>query len=146
MQVQPYLFFEGRCEEALHFYQQAIGAQLGMVMRFKDNPGEPSTGGCASGPDMNGPDLREKVMHAAFTVGDTLLMASDGMAGGQPEFKGVSLSIAASSDEEGRRLFNALAEGGQVEMPLGETFFATTFGMVKDRFGVSWMVVVAKPM
>ncbi|RZJ16908.1 MAG: VOC family protein [Haliea sp.] len=146
MQIQPYLFFDGRCEEALSFYQRALGATIDMVMRFKDNPGDPSAGGCASGPDMSAPELRDKIMHAAFSVGGAMLMASDGMAGGQPEFKGVSLSISASTDEEARRFFDALADGGQVQMPLGETFFATTFGMVADRFGVSWMVVVPRPM
>lgn len=137
MQVQPYLFFEGRCEEALTFYQGAVGAKLIDLMRFKDNP-EPQAGeGCAEG---SAPPL-DKVMHASFSIGDTTLMASDGMASGKAEFKGMSLSITAADDAEAKRLFDALGEGGQVQMPLTKTFFASSFGMVADRFGVSWMVI-----
>lgn len=142
MQVQPYLFFEGRCEEALNFYRDKLGAQVDHLMRFKDNP-EPGTSpgeGCAGGP-VDG----EKIMHASFRLGSASLMASDGMASGKPNFAGVSLSLLVPSEAEGERLFQGLADGGQVQMPLGKTFFSPLFGMVADRFGMSWMVVVEDP-
>ena len=140
MKVEPYLFFEGRCEEALDFYRQALGAQVSMLMRYKDNP-EPAAGqGCGEG--MGAGPTPEMVMHAAFTVGETQVMASDGMGSGKPAFQGISLSLSPANEAEARRLFDALAQGGQVQMPLGKTFFSPAFGMVADRFGVSWMVVV----
>ena len=140
MKVEPYLMFEGRCDEALEFYRRALGAEVTMLMRYKDNP-EPAAGaGCAEG---TGPGPRpEMVMHAAFTVGETLVMASDGMGSGKPNFQGISLSLNPETETEAKRLFDALADGGQVQMPLGKTFFSPAFGMVADRFGVSWMVVV----
>ena len=136
MLVQPYLFFDGRCEEALEFYRETLGAEVTMLMRVKENP-DPIP------PGMYPPGSEDKVMHASFTVGETTLMASDGRAQGQPEFKGFSLSISAANDAEGQRLFTALSAGGQVQMPLAKTFFASSFGMVADRFGVGWMVIVA---
>ena len=136
MQVQPYLFFDGRCEEALEFYRTALGAEVMMLMRFKESPEPPSPEMCAPGSD-------DKVMHASFRIGETTLMASDGRAQGKPEFKGFSLSIAVPTDAEAQRLFTALSAGGQVQMPLGKTFYASSFGMVADRFGVSWMIIVA---
>ena len=136
-QVQPYLFFDGKCEEALDFYKSALGAKVEMMMRFKDNP-EPQPGMCA-------PGAENKVMHAAFHIGDTLVMASDGMAGGKPEFKGFSLALNAKNEAEADRVFAALAEGGTVHMPLGKTFFSPRFGMLADKFGVGWMVVVEQP-
>ena len=137
MQVQPYLFFDGRCEEALDFYRAALGAEVTALMRFGQAPesAAQSAQGCA-------PIAPDKVMHANFRIGDTQLMASDGRAQGQPAFQGFSLSLSPPTDAEAGRLFNALAEGGQVQMPLGPTFFASSFGMVADRFGVSWMLVV----
>lgn len=137
MQVQPYLFFDGRCEEALEFYKSAIGAQVTMLMRFKENP-EPA-GGAGCGPN---PISGEKIMHAAFLLGKSLVMASDGMAAGKPEFKGISLSLSATDEAHAQRLFDALAAGGQIQMPLSKTFFSPSFGMVADKFGVSWMVIV----
>ena len=134
-QVQPYLFFDGRCEEALEFYKSTLGAKVDMMMRFKDSP-EPMA------PGMCPPGSENKVMHAAFRIGDTLVMASDGMAKGKPEFKGFSLSVNAASEAEADKLFAALGEGGQVQMPQSKTFFSPRFGMVADRFGVSWMVIV----
>ena len=131
MQIQPYLFFNGRCEEAIDFYRRAIGAEPGMLMRFKDCP--------EKGPGMTQPD--DKVMHATVTIGDTTVMVSDGDCSGQSSFQGFSLSLDAKSDAEAERLFNALSEGGQVRMPLSETFFASKFGMVADKFGVSWMII-----
>ena len=134
-QVQPYLFFDGRCEEAIEFYKSALGAKVDMLMRFKDSPEPVPSSMCAPGSE-------NKVMHSAFRIGDTLVMASDGMAGGKPEFKGFSLSVNAADEKEADRLFAALGKGGQVQMPLGKTFFSPRFGMVADRFGVGWMVIV----
>ncbi len=138
MQVQPYLFFDGRCEEALDFYKSTLGAKVDFMMRFKDNP-DPQPGSCPPGAD-------NKVMHAAFHVGETLVMASDGMAKGKPEFRGFSLSVDVKSEAEADRLFAALGKGGQVQMPLAKTFFSPRFGMVADKFGVGWMVIVAQKM
>lgn len=143
MHIQPYLFFDGRCEEAIDFYRQALGAEVGMLMRFGEAPpeaGEPGEAGCA-GDDGGPPPAPDKVMHAALRIGETLVMLSDGFARGNPEFKGVALSLSAADDAEARRLFDALADGGKVLQPLAPSFFASSFGMVNDRFGVSWMVV-----
>ena len=137
MVVQPYLFFDGRCEEALDFYTSALGAEVTMAMRFQDAPDPPP-------PGMLPPSSEGKIMHASFRLGETTVMASDGRCGGQLEFKGFSLSLTVASEEEADRVFGALAEGGHVHMPLGTTFFAPRFGMVADRFGVSWMVIVAR--
>ena len=132
MHVQPYLFFEGRTEEALEFYKQAIGAKVEMLMRNKESPEPPP-------PGMKAPP--EKIMHAAFRVGDTQVLASDGMCSGKPNLQGFSLALAANSDAEAKRFFGALSEGGQVKMPLTPTFFASSFGMLTDRFGLGWMVM-----
>jgi PhnB protein len=134
MQVQPYLFFDGRCEEAVEFYRSKLGAKVEMFMRFKDSPEPPQ-------PGMVPPGSENKVMHTCFRVGDTPVMASDGRCGGQASFQGFSLSLTAANDSEAERLFAALGDGGQVQMPLTRTFFASAFGMVADRFGVSWMVL-----
>jgi PhnB protein len=136
MQVQPYLFFDGRCEEAVEFYKSALDAEVTMLMRFKDNPEPPD-------PGMVPPGGGDKVMHTSFRIGDSTIMASDGRCQGQPSFQGFSLSLTARDDAEAERLFAALADGGQVQMPLAKTFFSSRFGMVADRFGVPWMVVVA---
>ena len=131
MNVEPYLFFEGRTEEALDFYRQKLGAKVEAVMRYKDNPE----------PQYNPPNSANKVMHALFRIGDTKVMASDGNCAGKPSFQGFALTINAASPAEAKQRFDALAEGGQVQMPLNETFFAKSFGMVADRFGMSWMVI-----
>ena len=136
MQVQSYLFFDGRCEEAIEFYRTVLGAELTMLMRFKDSP-EPHE------PGMCPPGAENKVMHASLRIGDTTVMASDGRCLGQPDFHGFALSLTAPDDAEAERLFTALADGGQVQMPLAKTFFSSRFGMVADRFGVGWMVIVA---
>jgi PhnB protein len=135
MQIQPYLFFDGRCEEAIEFYRRTFGAEVEMLMRWKDCPEKPSK-------DMVPPGSENKVMHASLQIGDTTVMASDGECQGKPSFQGFSLSVAASNEAEAKRLFNALGDGGQVRMPLSKTFFSPSFGMVADRFGVSWMVIV----
>ena len=134
MKVQPYLFFDGRCDEALEFYKKAIGAKVGMLMRFKDSPDQST---CTAG-------NADKVMHAQFDVGDTTVMASDGRNTGHPTFQGFALSIAAPSEADADRMFNALADGGAVQMPLGKTFFSPRFGMVADKFGVGWMILVTQ--
>jgi len=136
MQVQPYLFFDGRCEEAVEFYRRALGAEVTMLMRFKDSPEPPD-------PGMVPPGSGDKVMHASFRIGDTTVLASDGRCATQPSFQGFSLSLTVPNEAEAERLFASLANGGQVQMPLTKTFFSSRFGMVADRFGVSWMIYVA---
>ena len=135
MYVQPSLFFDGRSEEAVAFYTQTLGAEVMMRMRFQDSPEPPQ-------PGMVPPDSAHKVMQTSFRIGETTVMASDGPCGGQPSFQGFALSLTVPDEAE--RLFAALAAGGQVQMPLTTTFFAPRFGMVADRFGVSWMVTVAR--
>jgi PhnB protein len=136
MQVQSYLFFDGRCEDAIEFYKKTLGAKVEMLMRFKDSP-EPAQ------PGMIPPGAEDKVMHSSFRIGDTVLMASDGRCLGKPTFQGFSLSLTVPNEAEAKRLFAALGDGGQVQMPLAKTFFSPQFGMVADRFGVSWMVILA---
>jgi PhnB protein len=137
MQVQPYLFFDGRCEEAVEFYRKALGAEVMMLMRFKDSP-EPHA------PGVVAPDAADKVMHMSFRIGETTLLASDGPCPkGQPSFHGISLTLTVPDAAAAERLFAALAEGGQVQVPLAHTFFSPRFGMVADRFGVGWMIYVA---
>ena len=136
MQVQPYLFFEGRTEGAIDFYRKVLGAEVLMLMRFKDAP--PPTQ-----PNAHPPHSADKVMHSALRIGDTTVMASDGHCSGSASFQGFSLSVTAANDAEAERVFAALGEGGQVRMPLGKTFFSSRFGMLADRFGVGWIVVVA---
>jgi PhnB protein len=131
MQVQPYLSFGGRCDEAIEFYRKALGAKVQMLVRFKDGPD----------PAMCQPGNENKVMHMCFRIGETDIFASDGRCEGKPDYQGFSLSLMADDDAEAERRFNALADGGQVQMPLAKTFFASNFGMVTDRFGVSWMVL-----
>ena len=132
--VQPYLFFGGRCDEAIEFYRKALNAEVGMLMRFKESPE----------PQPNMPEcFEDKVMHASLKIGDTMLMASDGRCDGQANFEGFSLSITVTDEGEAERVFAALGEGGLVTMPLDKTFWAPKFGMLTDRFGVGWMVSVA---
>lgn len=133
MNVQIYLFFDGCCEEAVEFYRRSLGAEVNKLLRYKDSPQPPP-------PDKVTPGSDDKIMHAELRVGDTFVMASDGCNAGLPSFQGFSLSLAASDATEAKRLFDALADGGQVRMPLGPTFWSPCFGMVADRFGVSWMV------
>lgn len=141
-QIQPYLFFEGRTEEAIEFYKGALGARVEMLMRFRDNPEPQNTSeGC-----VQKPGSEDKVMHAAFWVGDSLIMASDGNNAGKAEFKGVALSYSVFDKETCEKAFNALAAGGQVQMAPAKTFFSELFAMVTDRFGVTWMVLVVPKM
>jgi PhnB protein len=138
MQVEPYLFFDGRCEEAIDFYRRALGAEVTMLLRWKDCPEQPKN------KDMIPPGSENKVMHARLKIGEAAVMASDGRATGKPSFQGFALSVSAANEAEADRVFNALADGGQIQMPMGKTFFSPRFGMVADRFGVSWMVLVGQ--
>jgi PhnB protein len=131
MQIQPYLFFEGRCEEAIEFYRGTLGAEVTMLMRFKD------------GPKPVSPGTEDKVMHADLRIGETTVAVSDGRCQGRPNFQGFALSLTVSTEAEAERLFAALGDGGQVRMPMTKTFFSPRFGMLADRFGVSWMIYVA---
>ena len=135
MPVTPYLFFNGRCEEAVEFYKKALGAEVGMMMRFKEAPDKPP-------PGVVPPGSEDKVMHACLRINGAEVMASDGCERGKSSFEGFSLSLNARDEAEADRMFTALADGGKVQMPLGKTFFAKRFGAVADRFGVGWMVIV----
>ena len=132
--VQPYLFFNGSCEQAVEFYRKALGAEVEMMMRFKESPEPPK-------PGMVPPGFENKIMHACVNINGAPVMLSDGRVENKPKFEGFSLSLDTNEPAEGDRMFNALAQGGQVQMPLGETFFAKRFGMVADKFGVGWMII-----
>jgi len=136
MQLQTYLFFDGRCEEAAEFYGSTLGAEVTMLMRFKDFPGPQDQG-------MVPPGAENKVMHMNLRIGDTIVLASDGRCLGHPNFEGFALTLTCATEAEAERLFAALADGGHVQMPLTKTFFSPRFGMVDDRFGVSWMITMA---
>ena len=135
MTVQPYLFFNGRADEALAFYKTALGAESTMVMRFKENPG---------GTAVNPPGSDDKVMHMAFKVGDTLIMGSDGHTYGKTNFQGFALAITVDTVEKAKKMEAALLEGGSQGMPSGETFFAKYFAMVTDKFGMQWMLIAGQ--
>jgi PhnB protein len=135
--IQPYLFFNGRCEEAIEFYRRALGAELEMMMRFKESPDAPP-------PGMVPPGWENKIMHSSLRIGQTTVMASDG-CGEKSNFAGFSLSITVSNEADADHVFAALADGGQVTMPLTKTFWSSRFGMLTDRFGIGWMVNVAPP-
>ena len=136
LKVETYLSFDGRCEEALDFYQKAIGANVDLLFRFKDSPNPE-----ACPPGQNG----NKIMHASFHIGKTRLMASDSRCQGQPSFHGFALSLTAADEAEANQLFATLSGGGEVQMPLTKTFFSPCFGMVNDRFGLCWMIIVEPP-
>ena len=138
MLIQPYLFFDGRCEEALDFYRARLGAEVTMLMRYSDSP-DPVP------PGMVPPGSDNKVMHSSFRIGETTVMASDGRCEGKITFQGFCLSLTVPNEAEADRKFAALNDGGRVEMPLGKTFFSPRFGMVADRFGVGWMIIVLPP-
>jgi PhnB protein len=138
MHVEPYLFFEGCCEEALEFYRRAIGAEIQSVQRFGDSPESSAAGHLPPGSE-------NKVMHAMFRVGDTTVLASDGRSRGSSQFQGFALSITVADASEADRLFLGLSAGGTIVMPLTETFYSPRFGMVTDRFGVLWMIYLPRP-
>ena len=131
MHVNPYLMFDGRTEEALEFYKETLGAEVTALMRFSDNPE----------PGYNPPDSADKVMHCTFKIGNQELMASDGDCAGKGEFKGISLTLTLATPADAEEYFAALSTSGQIQMPMSETFFAERFGIVADKFGVSWMVI-----
>jgi PhnB protein len=133
--VQPYLFFDGRCEEAVEFYRKVLGAELTALVRFKDSPD----------PAACPPGAGDKVMHASFRIGESTVLASDGGCEGRPNFQGFSLSLTVADDADAERLFAALADGGEIQLPLAKTSFSPRFGMVADRLGVSWMIYVVPP-
>ena len=132
MQIQPYLFFEGRAEEAIEFYKKTLGAKVEMAMRFKQAPDQ----------SMISPGSGEKIMHAAIKIGDTTVLMSDGRNSGKSNFQGFSLTLYPKDEAEADKLFAALGAGGQVRMPMDKTFFAKRFGIVADKFGVGWMITV----
>ena len=131
--VQPYLMFDGCCEEALEFYKKALCAEVTMLLRYKDNP-EPPSSSCPSVP-------LDKVMHAQLRIGETVVMASDGHCAGHPDFKGFCLSLTVPTETAAKQTFQGLSAGGKVTMPLEKTFFSPCFGMLTDRFGVGWMIL-----
>ena len=135
MPLTPYLFFEGRCEEAIAFYGAAIGAKVAMLMRNSDSPDPPP-------PGMMPPGSENKIMHAELRIGDGVLMVSDGFCAGAATFAGFGVSLPVRDAAEAAQRFAALSDGGQVRMPLGPTFFSPAFGMVQDRFGILWMIGV----
>ncbi|HET6374463.1 MAG TPA: VOC family protein [Methylocella sp.] len=135
MTIQPYLYFAGRAGEAIAFYQKALGAEVQMLMRFKESPDPVPEGQLA-------PGWEDKVMHSSLKIGESVIMASDGCGPDDSGFKGFGLSYAAKDAAEADRVFSALANGGEIRMPLGKTFFSPCFGMVSDKFGVLWLVIV----
>jgi PhnB protein len=139
MKVEPYVHFDGRCEEAIEFYKTAVGARVEMLMRFKDMP-------ASAGPAPMPPETQNKVMHASLRIGDSVLLVSDGRCTGAMKFDGFSLTLNVANEAEADRAFNALGQGGTVTMPLAKTFFSPRFGMLNDRFGVSWIVIVQQAM
>jgi PhnB protein len=136
MHIEPYLFFEGRCDEAIEFYRKSLGATVNQILRYKDSP-EPNSG-------MMPPNSADKIMHASFQLGASRINCSDGGCSGKPTFEGISLVIEAKDDAEAERAFHALADGGAVRQPLIETFFSSRFGMLADKFGVNWMVMTTR--
>jgi PhnB protein len=136
MRVEPYLNFDGRCDEAIEFYKSAVGAKVEMLMRFKDAPPPPADSDCKPAPGTE-----NKVMHCSLMVGDSRVMCTDGRMVGKETFSGIALSLTVRSDAEAQKAFTALSAGGSVVMPLGKSFFASSFGMLKDKFGVEWMIV-----
>jgi PhnB protein len=137
MLIQPYLFFEGHCEEVIEYYKKVLGAEVEYLMRIKDSPEPPP-------PGMVPPGSENKIMHASLRIGDTIVMMSDGNCTGKPGFQGFSLSLTVPNAAEADRIFTALANGGKVQMPLEKTFWSPCFGMLTDRFGVGWMVYVVE--
>jgi PhnB protein len=135
MQIQAYLFFDGRCEEALEFYRQVLGAKPGRLMRYQDSPEAPP-------PGMVPPGYENKIMYSDFRIGDSQIMACDDCTCKHTDFQGFNLSLSVANETEAKRVFTALATGGSVSMPLAKTFFSPCFGMLKDKFGIGWMVIM----
>jgi PhnB protein len=136
--IQPYLFFNGSCEQAVEFYRKALGAEVQMMMRYNESPEPPP-------PGMVPPGFEKKIMHTSFRIGETVVMASDGCSAEKANFQGFFLALSVPNEAEADRAFAALADGGEVRMPLAKTFWSPRFGMVADRFGIGWMVSVPGP-
>jgi PhnB protein len=134
MKVQPYLFFNGRCDEAIAFYKKAVGAEVGMLARFKDSPA----------PEQCGAGWAEKVMHAEITIGESKILLSDGRGESKTNFENFALTIIVKDPPTAERLFASLADGGKIIMPVARTFYSPAFGMLTDKFGVMWMVYVGE--
>ncbi len=134
MQAQPYVFFEGRCDEAIEFYRKVLGAEVRMVMRYKEGPD----------PSAYKASMADKVMHANLRIGDSTVLVSDGRCSGRPSFRGFALSLTVAGEAEAEQVFNALADHGKIQSPLAKTFFSPRFGMVFDRFGVLWIIYVGQ--
>jgi PhnB protein len=139
MNVNPYICYEGRCEEAIEFYKSAVGAEVNMMMRFNQMP----KAECPGGEPMK-PGTENKIMHAELKIGESKVFVSDGRVTGKPAFHGIALSVAVNSPTKAEKVFNGLSAGGKINMPLGKTFFAASFGMLEDKFGVGWMVIAEK--
>jgi PhnB protein len=138
-EIQPYLFFNGNCEQAVEFYKKTLGAVVKLSMRYKESP-QPAA------PGMVPPGFENKIMHVSFHIGDSLIMASDDCSGESSRFQGFGLALSVPTEADAERAFNALADGGKVKMPLTKTFWSPKFGMLTDKFGVGWMVSVPGPM
>lgn len=137
MKVQPYLFFDGSCEDALKFYARVMGGRIDAMMPYKDMPGDEATP----------PDLQDKIMHARMSIGDQVIMASDASPGRYRKPQGFSVTLNVDQPDEAERLFKELSEGAQdIQMPIGETFWAQRFGALVDRYGTSWMINCEKKM
>jgi PhnB protein len=130
MQLNSYLMFDGRCEEAFQFYTQVLGGKIEAIMKHTGTPAEQHAP----------PEWRDKILHACLNVGGTKLMGSDMPPDSYEEPKGSFVNINVEDPAAAERIFHALEEGGAVRMPIAKTFFAERFGMVVDRFGVAWMV------
>jgi PhnB protein len=136
MQIEPYLFFDGRCEEAIEFYRRVAGAQVEMMMRYGQSPEK-------TDPSMLPPGSENKIMHASLRIGNSRVLASDGHCANQAKFQGFALALTVADESAAEKSFAALSEGGKVQMPLTKTFFSPKFGMLLDRFGMSWMIMVS---
>lgn len=144
MKTNSYLFFPGNCEKAMEFYREAIGAEVLFMLRYGEGPKQEEGDGCCQPPEGMMPCSEEKIMHATLKIGESIVMMSDATQEGPNPFAGFSLSLECADEEQAKKVFAALSAGGQVQMPLSQTFFSPSFGVVVDAFGVSWMVMVAQ--
>ena len=135
MQMNPYLSFNGRCEEAFNFYQQCLGGEIGAIFRYA---GTPMSGEVPA-------DWQEKIMHGSITIGEQVLMAADVAPERYEEPKGFSLSLQIKSTAEAERIFRELSSNGRVVVPLEKTFWAALFGVLVDPFGISWLINCEEP-
>lgn len=142
-QVQTYLYFDGKCDEALAFYRDTVGAEILQLMRYRDMPLQPGSDTCVE--QSMPPGCEDKVLHCSFRIGATELMASDGFCAGKPVFEGFALSLVLKDKDTVERTFARLAEGGEVRVPVDKTFFSPAFGLVVDRYGILWNVLAVPP-